>query len=87
MSNSHWTHAVVVLHAGSMQPDIATTRWSAAREALAARRARAATRRRLTAEMAAYRTPAERADLNATLDLHPDQAETVALRALLNRVA
>ncbi len=57
---------------------------SSAREGLRRRRAAQAQRRQLQAELASYRTEAELADLEATLDRYPE-AEVAELRSLLHR--
>lgn len=60
-----------------------TSLWTAARTEIAARRATAAARARLRAELADYATAADRNDLNARLDDYPE-AEATDVRDLLN---
>ena len=50
----------------------------------AARRDRQAYRR-LVAELASYRTPAEQADLDAMLDRYPEQ-DTAPIREIVGRI-
>ncbi|GGQ61937.1 hypothetical protein [Couchioplanes azureus] len=55
-----------------------------ARLALSHRRTRRRAYRQLSAELAAFRTPAERAELDLILGRH-EEAETAEIRAILNR--
>ena len=59
-------------------------RLAAVRDELAARRTAGAARRRLSSELADYRTETERNDLNALLDHYSDD-DVAEVRDLLNR--
>jgi hypothetical protein len=61
-----------------------TTRMRAARTALANRRTEYIARRRLSAELASFQTPTERAELDSLLSRHSAE-ETREVRAILNR--
>ncbi len=89
MPTFHWTHSSRESHTRVVNERLTKTPrlsrlLSAARQELADRRAADAAARRLAAELAGYSTPAERNDLNALLDSHPD-AEAAEIRELLNR--
>ena len=61
-----------------------TTIWTSTRDDLRTRRERRAEGRRLERELAAYSSPADRAELDAILSRHP--AEVVApLEDIINR--
>jgi len=66
-----------------MNTEAMTPTW---RDALAARREARTARRRLAREIADFRTPAERLELEAILDRHPVEA-TQEIRRLLARQA
>lgn len=61
-----------------------TTKLRDVRGNLAGRRTERVARRRLSAELAAFQTPAERAELDFILGRHT-QDETREIRAILNR--
>ncbi|MFI5493796.1 hypothetical protein [Actinoplanes sp. NPDC051859] len=61
-----------------------TTRIREARTTLTRRRIERRAHRRLSAELAAFRTPAERAELDFILGRHSEE-ETAEIRAILNQ--